>query len=93
MVHYYATLKSYYCILQHPLPQTKIVSAVTKTSDTATKDRRYTGENMSINTLAEGIHWVGAVDWHVRDFHGYSTMEGTTYNAFLIIDEKINLSS
>ena len=43
---------------------------------------------MSINTLAEGIHWVGAVDWNVRDFHGYSTMEGTTYNAFLIIDEK-----
>jgi len=49
------------------------------------------GETMSINTLAEGIHWVGAVDWHVRDFHGYSTMEGTTYNAFLIIDEKITL--
>jgi len=46
---------------------------------------------MSINELAKGIHWVGAVDWDVRDFHGYSTMQGTTYNAFLIIDEKITL--
>ena len=46
---------------------------------------------MSINEIAKGIHWVGAVDWHVRDFHGYSTMQGTTYNAFLIIDEKITL--
>ncbi|THB78077.1 MAG: MBL fold metallo-hydrolase [Desulfobulbaceae bacterium] len=46
---------------------------------------------MSLNELAKGIHWVGAVDWDVRDFHGYSTMAGTTYNAFLIIDEKITL--
>lgn len=41
--------------------------------------------------LAENIYWVGAVDWTVRDFHGYSTDRGTTYNAFLIIDEKITL--
>ena len=46
---------------------------------------------MSNKELAEGIHYVGAVDWDVRDFHGYSTLEGTTYNAFLIIDEKITL--
>ncbi|MBT8362529.1 MAG: FprA family A-type flavoprotein [Deltaproteobacteria bacterium] len=46
---------------------------------------------MRTNVLAEGIFWVGAVDWDVRDFHGYSTMEGTTYNSFLIIDEKITL--
>jgi flavorubredoxin len=46
---------------------------------------------MSIHELAKGIHWVGAVDWDVRDFHGYSTLEGTTYNAFLIIDEKVTL--
>ncbi|SHO50566.1 FprA family A-type flavoprotein [Desulfopila aestuarii] len=41
--------------------------------------------------LAKGIYWVGAVDWDVRDFHGYSTNRGTTYNAFLIIDEKVTL--
>jgi len=41
--------------------------------------------------LKDNIYWVGAVDWHVRDFHGYSTNRGTTYNAFLIIDEKITL--
>jgi len=41
--------------------------------------------------LAKGIYWVGAVDWDVRDFHGYSTNRGTTYNAYLIIDEKVTL--
>lgn len=41
--------------------------------------------------LKEGIYWVGAIDWNIRDFHGYSTKQGTTYNAFLIIDEKITL--
>jgi flavorubredoxin len=41
--------------------------------------------------LAEGIYEVGAIDWNVRDFHGYSTDLGTTYNAYLIVDEKIAL--
>lgn len=41
--------------------------------------------------LREGIYWVGAIDWGIRNFHGYSTQRGTTYNAFLIIDEKITL--
>ncbi len=41
--------------------------------------------------VAKGIYWVGASDWNVRDFHGYSTYRGTTYNAFLIIDDKIAL--
>jgi len=40
--------------------------------------------------LAENVYWVGAVDWISRDFHGYS-INGTTYNAYLIIDEKITL--
>lgn len=46
---------------------------------------------MNSTELAKGIYWVGAVDWDVRDFHGYSTYRGTTYNAFLIIDEKVTL--
>ena len=41
--------------------------------------------------LAKNVHWVGAVDWLIRDFHGYSTYRGTTYNAYLIMDEKITL--
>ncbi len=39
-------------------------------------------------SLAEGIKWVGVVDWNLRDFHGYVTRRGTTYNAYLISDEK-----
>jgi anaerobic nitric oxide reductase flavorubredoxin len=34
--------------------------------------------------LTDGVHWVGVVDWNVREFHGYSTSRGTTYNAHLI---------
>lgn len=43
--------------------------------------------------LLENIFWVGAVDWNIRNFHGftYSTHRGTTYNAYLIVDEKIAL--
>ena len=37
------------------------------------------------------IYWVGVVDWAVRDFHGYVTPNGTTYNNYLIIDEQITL--
>ncbi len=38
--------------------------------------------------IADKIYDVGVVDWNIRDFHGYSTDLGTSYNAFLIIDEK-----
>lgn len=41
--------------------------------------------------IVDGIYWVGAIDWNIRDFHGYATYDGTTYNAFLIMDEKITL--
>jgi len=37
------------------------------------------------------IYWVGGIDWNIRNFHGYSTNRGTTYNAYLIIDKKITL--
>jgi anaerobic nitric oxide reductase flavorubredoxin len=42
-------------------------------------------------SLAEGINWVGVVDWNLRDFHGFVTHRGATYNAYLIQDEKIAL--
>jgi flavorubredoxin len=38
-------------------------------------------------TLKDGIDWVGYIDWTVRDFHGYKTESGSTYNAYLIRDE------
>lgn len=41
--------------------------------------------------LSKGIYWVGVVDWNLRDFHGYETPKGGTYNAYLVVDEKIAL--
>jgi flavorubredoxin len=42
--------------------------------------------------IKNGIHWIGAVDWNRRNFHGYSKAhKGTTYNNFLIRDEKVTL--
>ncbi len=41
--------------------------------------------------IRKDIYWVGAVDYNIRDFHGYSTPKGTTYNSYLIVDEKIVL--
>ncbi|MCD6163184.1 MAG: FprA family A-type flavoprotein [candidate division Zixibacteria bacterium] len=38
-------------------------------------------------TLQKGIDWVGYVDWKTRDFHGYNTQRGATYNAYLIQDD------
>ncbi|MFP4226150.1 MAG: FprA family A-type flavoprotein [Desulfobacterales bacterium] len=41
--------------------------------------------------IAKGIYNVGVIDWNIRDFHGYSTEQGTTYNAFLVVDEQVAL--
>jgi len=41
--------------------------------------------------IAKGVYDVGVNDWNIRDFHGYSTHRGTSYNAFLVTDEKIAL--
>ncbi len=41
--------------------------------------------------IKPNIHWVGAIDWAVRDFHGYVTPNGTTYNNYLIMDEQVTL--
>lgn len=38
--------------------------------------------------IKKDVYWVGAVDWDIRDFHGYKTPRGTTYNSYLICDEK-----
>ena len=45
---------------------------------------------MSIR-VKNNIHWVGKIDWELRKFHGdeYSTHRGSTYNSYLIKEEKI----
>jgi flavorubredoxin len=37
------------------------------------------------------IYWVGVIDWSIRDFHGYITPNGSTYNNYLIMDEQVTL--
>lgn len=46
---------------------------------------------MNIVEIKPNIFWVGAIDWAVRDFHGYETPRGTTYNNYLILDDEITL--
>lgn len=41
--------------------------------------------------LSDHVYWVGAIDWALRDFHGYLTGRGSTYNAYLILADKITL--
>ncbi len=41
--------------------------------------------------IRDDVYWVGAIDWNLRYFHGYVTPRGSTYNAYLIIDDKITL--
>ena len=41
--------------------------------------------------ITDHVYWVGAVDWAVRDFHGYHTGRGSTYNAYLIMADKVTL--
>ncbi len=48
-------------------------------------------EYFKAKKISESVYWVGAIDWGIRDFHGYATRRGTTYNAFLIVAEKITL--
>jgi len=46
---------------------------------------------MNALEIKPNIFWVGAIDWDIRNFHGYLTPKGTTYNSYLIIDDKITL--
>lgn len=40
--------------------------------------------------IKDTITWVGKIDWELRHFHGeeYSTRRGSSYNAYLVRDEK-----
>ncbi|MDI6600579.1 MAG: FprA family A-type flavoprotein [Thermoanaerobacteraceae bacterium] len=48
---------------------------------------------MAVEKVADGVYWVGAIDWDIRYFHGpaYSTHRGTSCNSYLIMDDKITL--
>ena len=43
--------------------------------------------------ITDGVTWVGKIDWELKKFHGedYSTHRGTSYNSYLIRDEKTAL--
>ncbi|MFW9802358.1 MAG: FprA family A-type flavoprotein [Candidatus Thorarchaeota archaeon] len=43
--------------------------------------------------IVKDVYWVGAIDYDIRNFHGfsYTTHHGTTYNAYLIVDKKVAL--
>ena len=47
---------------------------------------------MSIR-ITDSVTWVGKKDWELRDFHGmeYSTHRGSSYNSYLVRDEKVAL--
>lgn len=40
--------------------------------------------------IKNNVYWMGKVDWQLRRFHGdeYSTNHGSTYNSFLVKEEK-----
>lgn len=43
--------------------------------------------------ITEKVTWVGKTDWELKSFHGneYSTCKGSSYNSYLIRDQKIVL--
>jgi flavorubredoxin len=41
--------------------------------------------------VTDNVYWVGAIDWTIRDFHGYTTPHGSTYNAYLVVADDITL--
>lgn len=46
---------------------------------------------MNAVEIKKNIYWTGVKDWNLREFHGYATPHGSTYNSYLIKDEKIAL--
>jgi len=40
--------------------------------------------------INDSVKWIGKIDWELRTFHGeeYSTHRGSSYNSYLVQDEK-----
>jgi flavorubredoxin len=49
------------------------------------------GNVYSAIKVSDHVYWVGAIDWTIRDFHGYRTPHGSAYNAYLVMADKITL--
>jgi len=43
---------------------------------------------MKATQIKKDIYWVGTIDWRLREFHGYRTPEGSSYNAYIIKDKQ-----
>ena len=48
-------------------------------------------QNFRAVKVTDRVYWVGVIDWALRNFHGYTTHEGSTYNAYLILADKVTL--
>lgn len=46
---------------------------------------------MNAVEVKKDVYWVGVKDWNLVEFHGYSTPHGSTYNSYVLMDEKITL--
>jgi len=44
-----------------------------------------------LNEIKKDVYWTGYLDWELKVFHGYSTPHGSTYNSYLLLDEKPTL--
>jgi flavorubredoxin len=49
------------------------------------------GQAFKAVKVSERVYWVGAIDWGLRNFHGYETSRGSTYNAYLILADQVTL--
>ena len=49
------------------------------------------GDAFKAIKVTDRVYWVGAIDWGLRNFHGYETSRGSTYNAYLILGDKVTL--
>jgi len=45
-------------------------------------------DNLKAIKVTDRVYWVGVIDWNLRDFHGYETQRGSTYNAFLVLGKE-----
>jgi flavorubredoxin len=50
-----------------------------------------TSNKYPAHQVSPHVYWVGAIDWNLRDFHGYATPRGTTYNAYLVMADTVTL--
>jgi hypothetical protein len=59
-------------------PESRARGQTTNTGAHTALPKAGTGERMERCLLRDDIWWVSAIDWDVRDFHGYETPRGTT---------------